>query len=116
MRHQTGFSLIEAMIAVVVLGFGILAATKMQLNMSIATQLSRQRAEATLIATNVLEIARAKGCSASPETPLTVAAQASAQYKMQIDCSPSMTVTIRWKDVQTKAGDADNRVVLVSQF
>lgn len=115
MRHQAGFSLIEAMIALVVLGFGILAATKMQLNMSIATQLSRQRTEATLIATNALERARAMGCTASPETPLAAASQASAQYKMQIACSP-MTVTVKWRDVQLKAGDADNKVELVSQL
>ncbi|MBS4639849.1 type IV pilus modification PilV family protein [Aeromonas media] len=116
MRHQAGISLIEAMIAIVILGFGILATTKMQLNMSIASQLSRQRAEATLMATNELEKARAKGCTALSETQLAAAAQASAQYKMQIDCSAGMTVTIRWKDVQTKAGDTENQVVLVSQF
>jgi len=116
MRHQAGFSIIEAIIAIVILGFGILAATKMQLNMSIASQLSRQRAEATLIATNEIERARAMGCTALSETQLDAAAQASAQYKMQIDCSSGMTVTVRWQDVQTKAGDDENQVVLVSQF
>lgn len=111
MRQQSGFSLIEAMIALVVLGFGILAATKMQLNMSIATQLSRQRTEATLIATNELERARAMGCPIPFTIPLAAASQASAQYSMQVECSP-MTVTIRWKDVQ----DTDNKVELVSQL
>ena len=112
MRHQAGFSLIESMIAIVVLGVVLLATTKMQLNMSIATQLARQRAEATLLATNELERARAMGCTASPTTLLPAASQASAQYKMQIVCSPGMTVTVGWKD----AGNADNKVELVTQL
>lgn len=116
MRQQTGFSLIEVMIALVVLGFGLLAMTKMQLNMSLATQWSRQRADATLMATNVIERARSVGCVASPETAQTAAMQASTRYKMQVDCSPVMKVTVRWSDTRTQGEDPDNRVVLVSQF
>ncbi|MDH1221773.1 type IV pilus modification PilV family protein [Aeromonas caviae] len=116
MRHQAGFSLIEAMIALVVLGFGLLAVTKMQLSMTAATQLARQRADATLIATNTMEKARAAGCVALPATLLTATAQASTQYNMQVDCSSAMTVTIRWKDAQAQAGDPDNQVVLISQL
>lgn len=117
MKYQTGFSLVEVMIAVIVLGFGLLAATKMQLNMSLATQLSRQREEATLMASNVMEKARAAGCVASAKTQLAAAAQASTQYSMQVECSAStMRVTVEWKDAQTMSGDSDNKVMLVSQL
>ena len=132
MRYQGGVSIIEAIIAAAVLGIGLMAAVKMQINMGVATQLSRQRAEATLLATNRIEQARADKCVAMAPTLLTTTTQGNAQfntmgnteYTMGVTCvGTTMTVTITWNDsrgtqaqVAANEGAFDNKVVLVSQL
>ena len=107
MRYQGGVSIIEAIIAAAVLGIGLMAAVKMQINMGVATQLSRQRADATLLATNMIEQARADKCMAKEPTLLTTTTQGNAQfntmgntqYTMGVTCAgTTMTVTITWND------------------
>lgn len=55
MKTQKGMSLIETMISLAILSFGVLGATKMQVNMSVADQLAKQRSEATAVARAKLE-------------------------------------------------------------
>lgn len=68
-RHNSnkaaGFTLIDAMIAVVVLATGILALTVLQTRMMRATTEARDRSEATVTAQNVLERLRADATQTS---------------------------------------------------
>jgi type IV pilus modification protein PilV len=54
-RRQRGFSLIEALIAMVVLAFGMLAIASFQMNLSRNSDLAKQRAEATRLAQERME-------------------------------------------------------------
>lgn len=58
-RHVRGVSLIEALVALAVMGFGILAIFGMQLTLRNTGDMSKQRAEAVRIAQATLESARA---------------------------------------------------------
>lgn len=58
-RGNAGFTLIDAMIAVVVLATGILALTLLQTTMVRATAEARDRSEATTVAQNLIEETRA---------------------------------------------------------
>lgn len=58
-RSQRGFSLLEALIALLVMSFGMLAIAGFQLNVSRNSDLARQRAEAVRLAQDRLEELRA---------------------------------------------------------
>jgi len=112
---QEGFSIIEAMIATVILGFGLIAVTKMQANARFATDLSRQRTEAVILATSQIEMLRGGGACANGTSTLdsTANAQASTTYAMTWTCDPItklVKVIVTWNDsrgTQTKAAAAD---------
>ncbi len=57
--RQGGFSLIESLIATVVVAFGLLAVTGMQITLTRSADLARQRGEATRLAEERLEALRA---------------------------------------------------------
>jgi len=115
MKKQCGFSLIEALISIVVLTVGLLGAVKMQANMSAATQLSRQRGDALSMASNQLEILRDSGvCTTSNSGPITPT-QGSASYNMAVTCDGTHkipTVTVNWND----AKGVSNRVQLTTSL
>lgn len=102
---QKGFSLIEVMVSMVILGLGLLGAVAMQLNMSAATQYSRQRMEAVVMAKTVFEKMRDTGvCAAetkSPQTPY----QGSAAYTVAITCPAAANprVIVSWTDAKGTA-------------
>lgn len=55
MKQQKGFSLIETMVSLIILGFGLIGIAGMQFNMTAADQLSRQRSTAVLLAQSKIE-------------------------------------------------------------
>lgn len=104
-KQQKGFSLIETMVAVVILGVGLLGAIAMQLNMSTATQYSRQRMEAVVMAKTALEKLRDTGvCSANTSSP-TTPYQGSAAYTVVTTCAngTTPTVVVTWTDAKGTA-------------
>ena len=127
---QEGFSIIEAMIAAVILGFGLIAVTKMQANARFATDLARQRTEAVALASSKIEMLRGGAACASGTSTLdsTTNAQASTTYGMTWTCDSAtklVKVIVTWDDsrgTQTKAAAADgsatvdNRVELNSSL
>lgn len=119
--HQSGFTVIEAMIAFAILSIGLLAAVKMMTNAAVGSQIARQRMEAMNYASNRLEILRAAGtCTPLAATKQTKGAQATTEYTVQVTCAGNVaTVTVTWNDSrggQAQVGGADNRVILASQI
>jgi Tfp pilus assembly protein PilV len=119
--QQSGFTIIEAMIAFAILSIGLLASVKMMTNTAVGSQIARQRMEAMNYASNRLEILRAAGlCTALPATLQTKGAQATTQYTVQVTCAGNIaTVTVTWNDSrggQAQVGGADNRVIFDSQI
>ena len=117
--HQSGFTIIEAMVAFAILSVGLLASVKMMTNMGVGGQIARQRMEALTYATNQLEELRAAGvCTVLAATPQTKTVQSTTTYTLQVACAGSMaTITVTWNDSrggQAQVGGADNRVVLES--
>lgn len=66
--RQRGVSLLEALVAMAVMGFGMLAIVGVQGNLSFNADMARQRAEATRIAEQELELVRAFTKVASADT------------------------------------------------
>lgn len=118
---QSGFTLIEALIAFIILSIGLMATVKMMTNIDVSGQISRQRMQALNYATNKLEEMRAAGvCSALPPTIQNEMTQATTQYTLQVSCvGNTATITVTWNDSrggQALVGGADNQVVLASQL
>lgn len=119
--NQSGFTIIEAMIAFVILSVGLLASVKMMVNMGVASQIARQRMVAVNYASNKLEELRAIGaCTVLPATKQVKAIQATTEYTLQVTCLGNIaTVIVTWNDSrggQTQVGGADNQVKLESQL
>jgi type IV pilus assembly protein PilV len=109
-KEESGFSLIESMISIVILSIGLVGVTKMQLSMTAATQLARQRVEALSMASTKLEVIRHAGtCIAETPGPITPY-QGSATYATVIACTSTKlpVVTVTWND----ASGATNNVTL----
>ncbi len=111
-KSQQGFTLIEAMVTVLVLSIGLIGVTKMQLSVALNTQLARQRGEAVLLAQSRIEGLRglAAACSAVTDAPVTPSTQGSTSYTLKIACptTSEVTVTVTWLDSR----GASNNVVL----
>lgn len=122
MKHrQSGFTIIEAMIAFAILSIGLLASVKMMTNMGVASQIARQRMEAMNYATNQLEELRAAGaCTVLAATPQAKLTQDTTTYTLQVACAGNVaTVTVTWNDSrggQAQVAGADNQVVIDSQI
>jgi type IV pilus assembly protein PilV len=112
--NQYGFSLVETMVAIVILGLGLLGSIAMQLNMAAATQYSRQRMEAVVMAKTELEKMRDTGvCVAvtkEPETPY----QGSVAYTVATTCPAANTpsVAVTWTDAKGAANTVQLNTML----
>jgi type IV pilus modification protein PilV len=106
-RSLQGFTLIEAMVTVLVLSIGLIGVTKMQLSIALNTQLARQRSEAVLIAQSKIEGFRSTGTCVAATDPAVTAVQGSVSYTLTTACTPQVTVTVTWADSR----GASNNVV-----
>ena len=97
---QQGMSLIESLIALAILSFGLIATTKMQMNLTVGTQSSRQRIEAVALAKSKIEVMRSTGLCNTAEggdyTPL----QGSTKYTLTVTCPTTTTpkLVVSWFD------------------
>jgi Tfp pilus assembly protein PilV len=123
-----GFTLLEAVVALVVLAFGMLAIAGFQLNLSRGSDVAKQRTEATRLAQQKMEELRAfptvvpgggigyadLQSSAAPETAVTTSnttyTRSWTVSGSAFDPQRTITVTVAWTD---RAGDND-QVVLQS--
>lgn len=85
-RGQAGVSLLEALIALVVMSFGMLGLAAMQLNLSRSADVAKQRSEALRIAEERIELARSF-------TQLTASVGAVDWTNLQTDVASPATVT-----------------------
>jgi Tfp pilus assembly protein PilV len=85
-RGQAGISLLEALVALVVMSFGMLALAAMQLNLSRNADVAKQRSEALRIAEERIELARSF-------TQMTASVGAIDWANLQTDVASPATVT-----------------------
>lgn len=119
-----GFTLIEALVSILVVGVGVLGLAKMNGNLLQGTGLSKTRADAIQIAQQQLELARnavaGGGCTALPTTTQTSnVSGVSSYYTLNTNYSASGTtgnmeiaVTVAWTDNDNDA--TNNQVILRS--
>jgi prepilin-type N-terminal cleavage/methylation domain-containing protein len=117
LRAQRGFSLIEAMIALLVMAFGMLALSGMQLSLSRNADVAKQRSEAMRIAQERIEIARSytslaasggidwTNLVADVAAPATVTANTNATFNVVVtaggavtDAARTLQVAVNWTD------------------
>ncbi len=119
--NQSGFNLIEAIIAFAILSIGLMASVKMMVNMKVGTQISQQRMQAMDYASNQLEEMRGlDACIALPATKQPKRSQDTTEYTVQVTCVGNIaTVTVTWSDSrggQTQVNGADNHVIFDSEI
>jgi Tfp pilus assembly protein PilV len=120
-KENSGFTIIEAMIAFAILSIGLFAAVKMMVATGVGSQIARQRMEAMDYASNQIEKMRATGaCTPVAPTKMTKATQATTEYTLQVTCLGNVaTVSVTWSDSrggQTQVGGADNQVVFDTEL
>lgn len=136
---QRGFSLVEVMIAVLVLAVGVLGAASLQLNALRFNASAAHATQASFIAYNTLDRIRANatniagyaglevsGCDAAP-VAATVLAQDRADFAEAVGCllpggtgrvevvDNRATVTVSWSEARAVAGQ-ENTVSVVSSL
>lgn len=120
---QSGISLVEAMVAMVILSVGLLGAAMMQANISSSALVSKQRGEALSLANDRLEQKRAEiaasatpSCTAASTTENVEGVTTTYALATAIVCSGSLyqsvTYTVVWND---SSGDSNN-VTLATDF
>lgn len=139
MKNQHGIGLIEAMIAIIIMGIGLVASMRMYINTNVADQLSRQRTVALQLARSKIEQLRASptltatttdACSsAAPASgststcPALVNTSATFNRSWSVvanaDGSLGVNVQVTWKDLRTGvqaavAGSTDDNAVQLS--
>lgn len=139
-RAQCGFSLIEVLVALLLVALGVLGAAALQLNALRFTQDSAYRVQASLLATDLLERMRANpgqlasyagvvagDCVAESAAPLSVLAQDRLDFAAGVTCSlpqgsaqvrvdeALVRIRIRWSQARIDAG-ADDELLLVVQL
>jgi type IV pilus assembly protein PilV len=137
-KNQSGFSLIEILITLVILAFGLIGLAGMQAVGLKNTQSSLIRSQATLIGYDILDRMRSN-CSAalngnydialsdaSPSSGTTIEANDLSQWRTSISnalttgkgavsVSPAnflATVTIQWDDSRSTSGSSTQQLVL----
>jgi len=120
--RESGFSLVEVMVAMLILSIGLLGAALMQANISTAALIAKQRSEALALATNRLELKRAEvsaegaACVASDTEETVNAVTATYTVTTNTVCDgvryEGVTVTVEWADSD---GD-ENNVELITEF
>ena len=100
MKKQYGMSLIESLISIAVLGFGIVATTKIQVNMTLATQVSKQRVEAVALARSKIEVFRSTGTCNTADSGNYTPLQGNTTYNIAITCTDTKTpkLVVAWND------------------
>ena len=140
MKNQHGIGLIEAMVAIIIMGIGLVASMRMHINTGVADQLSRQRTVALQLARSKVEELRvapaltatsADACStqapASGSTcPALVNTSATFNRSWSVvanaDGSLGVNVRVTWKDLRTgvqaavAGGTDDNAVQLITSM
>lgn len=124
-RRQRGFSMLEALVAMLVMAFGLLAVAAFQITLSRNSDVAKQRTEATRLAQEKLEALRTYGTvaaygsqiigstSATQETVTTNATYTrtwGAAAVNSVDTGRAVQVSVAWTD---RAGD-NHRVQLLS--
>lgn len=119
-RAQRGISLLEALVALVVMSFGMLALGALQLNLSRSADVAKQRSEALRIAEERVELARSftsmttsggvdwANLQSDVASPTTVATNATYTVTVTVggavsDSSRPINVQVAWTD---RAGEA----------
>lgn len=100
MKKMKGMSLIETLISLAILSYGIIATIKMQSNMTLANQTSRQRVEATALAKSKIEYLRSTGTCDPAESGTYTPVQGNTQYNITVTCPTNKTpkVVVTWFD------------------
>lgn len=128
-RHARGVGLVEAMVALLVLGLGLLTFVALQVKLRLGAELARQRAEALQLAQADLEVLRtapslaafdtlgpARGAVGSPGTAGYTVERGVAPVPGTLASAPAtlrdVTVTVSWRD---RAGQGQ-AVVLRTQL
>ena len=132
LRKKTahGFALIEALVAMIVMSFGMLAVAGFQVNLSLNSDVAKQRTEATRLAQQKMEQLRTfdtltvfgnklvSSTSTSPATQETITTNTTFTRSWAVtspnipDTGRSATVTVAWTD---RAGNPE-QVQLVSHI
>lgn len=138
-RSSRGVSLIEALVALAVMAFGLLGVVGMQATLRFNADVSRQRAEAVRMAQEKMENLRAFGVLGSSaagqhdfdkimtatDTPVTVAGTTNASFSRTTTVTdPSSTtpafktvqVKVEWLDRRTASGGTAEAVTLTSNI
>lgn len=111
-RSARGFTLVEALVALVVLAFGMMALAGFQTSLSRNSDIAKQRTEATRLAQQKMEELRSLAwASLAGGSDNPVPAGGNASYERSWDLSApsqdpwrSVTVTVRWSD---RAGEVN---------
>lgn len=139
-RAQCGFSLIEVLVALLLVALGVLGAAALQLNALRFTQDSAHRVQASLLATDLLERMRANpgqrtsyagdvagDCVTESADPPTVLAQDRLDFAAGVTCrlpqgrarvrveDALVTIQINWSQARI-AEDAEDELLLVVQL
>ena len=137
---QRGFSLIEVLIALLLVALGVLGAAALQLNALRYTQDSAYRAQAALLVTDLLERMRANPdqralyagsiageCTEEFDPPLSVLAQDRIDFASGVTCQlpqgrarttvdgKAVSVRVSWSQARIE-GSTDDELVLAVQL
>ena len=132
MKQQIGFSLIETMVALIILGFGLIGIAGIQLNMTVADQLARQRSVAVTLAQSKIEEIRGSiaqtlttdVCSSSaPATGSTcpTITNSSAAFTRiwtttsAADGTKIIAVQITWNDLTLKSDNTHSQAAAITR-
>jgi type IV pilus assembly protein PilV len=137
---QRGVSLLEVMIAALVLAVGVLGAASLQLNAIRYNASAAHATQASFIAYDILDRMRVNAanlagyavvsapstCTANPGTGTTIAARDRADFIAAVTCqlpagTASVTISdnvveirIGWSEARTRAGEANTEFLLTS--
>ena len=126
MKKQRGISIIETMISLAIISFGLIGAIRIQLNMGVADQLSRQRGVAVTLAQAKAEELRGGAalvngtdtCKNTNTTPACVLLQSSADFTRTwsivkpadtVAGTPAeINITVTWNDLRNYQSSVKN--------
>lgn len=104
MNNQNGLSLIETMVSLIILGFGLVGIAGLQVNMNAADQLSRQRSNAVMLAQSKIEEIRGGVSQAGLVTDVCSSAAAVAGSTCPVIVNSSALFTRTWTNTVAADG------------
>lgn len=104
MHKQNGLSLIETMVSLIILGFGLVGIAGFQLNMNAADQLSRQRSVAVMLGQSKVEEIRGGIFQAGLTTDVCSSAAAAAGSTCPLIANSSAVFTRTWTNTAAPDG------------